>query len=175
MCGAMRLSSIILGIVVALACACGGEAVHDICIPDPAGQECDCHYFEPPAVPGSAAIAECDTSLSTVAVCCADEGWPANGLGCACYAITCSGGPGDCTCQVDIAGFGSGNSCSGGTCCVYASANECKCSSEACGSGGTEVASCSPDAVPRAGACGSGATSVTDCAGAGGSGSGQSL
>ncbi len=82
------------------------------------------------------------TEVTFGGICCADFGYPAEGLGCTCGSYACHSTEGGCECA--IGGTPSGDtseSCSGSTCCVFF--GSCRCGSGPCGGDEEQVSSCS--------------------------------
>lgn len=115
------------------------------------GQTCSCTLS---TTPNDAA---CGEATLPQAICCAPEGWPADGLRCSCRAPSCGASNDGCRCLLTD-GPSEGDTCSAKTCC--ARNDVCSCSALACLAGERTVAKCSRDEL----ACGPGFVRVTSCA-----------
>ena len=81
----------------------------------------------------------CSEGALPQAICCAPEGWPAEGLRCTCKAPSCGATNDGCRCILGDAPS-EGNLCSAKICCVRN--DVCACSSAACLAGERSVPSC---------------------------------
>jgi hypothetical protein len=117
------------------------------------GEECRCAN----SAPTSAEQTVCESGSVYGGVCCADHGWPANGLTCDCTGNHCSGGYDNCSCSITDAG--DSGLCDGTHCCL--DATSCHCSTTDCSPGEQAVTECDSQAVPCVGR-----VSVSTCASA---------
>lgn len=115
------------------------------------GQTCSCTLS---ATPNDVT---CGEDALPKAICCAPEGWPADGLRCACKAPSCGATNDGCRCLLEDAPS-EGETCSAKTCC--ARNDVCACSSLACLAGERSVPSCGRAEL----GCGPGLVRVKSCA-----------
>ncbi|MBX3186498.1 MAG: hypothetical protein KF819_05760 [Labilithrix sp.] len=98
----------------------------------------------------------CSEATFPGTVCCAPEGWPAQGLRCSCKVITCGPSRDGCSCMLTD-GVQEGPSCTGRTCCLLG--DTCACGTNTCLPEEKMVASCSRDVIE----CPPGQKRVTSC------------
>jgi hypothetical protein len=93
----------------------------------------------------ASSVAACSEASPAGSRCCADIGWPGNGLQCICRTVGCRQTASGCECS--ISEQGPETSCTGDSCC--ADELGCRCGSEACIEGiELSVTSCSAQSLP---------------------------
>ncbi len=114
------------------------------------GESCSCTLATTPN------DVTCDEAVLPKAICCAPQGWPADGLRCACKAVSCGATGDGCRCSLMDAPS-EGPSCSAKICCAL---NDlCTCGSSTCIAGERKVASCARAEL----ACAPGLMRVASC------------